>query len=69
MNRTRQPATQQPRELPWWLGGDESCEFCLQQYDIELEYRCVECDHPICPMCVVTIRETRRVLCPQCSES
>lgn len=54
-------------ELPWWLEGSELCGFCYQQYAVELEYRCAECDGPICPLCVV-VRETRQSLCPQCTE-
>ena len=50
---------------PWWLSqGDEECPHCEGDYIFETEVRCVQCDAPICPMCVV--RVGRRVLCPGC---
>jgi hypothetical protein len=51
----------------WWLdGGDEQCRVCHQRYAYEVEYRCVDCDAPICPFCVITVRRTRRSYCPGC---
>lgn len=58
--------TQQHVQPPWWLSGEETCEFCAQQYTLEVEFRCVDCDRPICPMCVVVVRESHRVVCPEC---
>lgn len=53
--------------IPWWLApGPETCEFCLRAYHVEAGYRCIDCDQPVCPLCVVTIRETRVVACPHC---
>lgn len=52
---------------PWWLDGDEDCPHCEQRYALEMEVRCVDCDAPICPFCVVRVRA--RVYCPQCEES
>lgn len=51
---------------PWWLGGGgEQCPDCDGTYAYEMEYRCVACDAPICPLCVVRVRRT--VLCSGCS--
>ena len=51
----------------WWLdGGTEQCHVCLQSYAYEAEYRCVDCDAPICPYCVVRVKRTGRVYCPGC---
>ncbi len=44
----------------------ERCDFCLQPYVYELEFRCFDCDRPICPICVVTIRARRESRCPEC---
>lgn len=55
------------RGEPWWLSGEEACSACEQSYALEMEYRCVECDAPLCPVCVVTVRE-RVTLCPECAE-
>lgn len=53
-------------DLPWWIDeGFETCTFCLQRYSYEMEYRCLECDAPICPMCIVDVHETV-VACPDC---
>lgn len=51
----------------WWLeGGGEQCEFCLRRYVYEVEVRCVACDAPVCPLCVVRVRETLETYCPSC---
>ncbi|MDX1622861.1 MAG: hypothetical protein R3199_02650 [Gemmatimonadota bacterium] len=50
----------------WVERADEPCPFCLQRYVLELEVRCVACDQPVCPVCVVRIRENRELLCPEC---
>ena len=57
-----------PRDVPWWLSGGELCGFCLYEYVLEAECRCIECDHPVCPMCAVTVRESLHLLCPACDE-
>lgn len=50
----------------WWLGnGEEECAHCDHSYAYEAEVRCVHCDAPMCPMCVV--RMGRRVFCPGCA--
>lgn len=40
---------------------------CLQSYHYELEYRCVDCDQPLCPDCVVRVSvEVAELHCPDC---
>jgi hypothetical protein len=60
----------EPRpDLPWWAaGGSERCPRCHQLYAYELEYRCVDCDGPLCPLCgVATLTvEVREVRCGEC---
>jgi hypothetical protein len=52
---------------PWWAdGGDGRCGFCAQRYASEVEYRCVSCDTPVCPHCVVIVRTRREAYCPRC---
>jgi len=34
----------------------ERCRDCEALFHYELEIRCVDCDAPICPFCVVTER-------------
>ena len=56
--------------MNWWNEpGTEVCGHCLQRYAYEIEYRCSWCDGPLCPMCVVYIRGTRRPVCPECLKS
>ena len=51
--------------IPWWLDlGEEDCPHCEQPYSYHAEVRCLECDAPICPMCVVHIHE--HAVCPDC---
>ncbi|HLQ85888.1 MAG TPA: hypothetical protein VK110_07020 [Salinisphaeraceae bacterium] len=57
-------------QTPWWLeAGAEECPFCLQHYHFEAGYHCSACDRPICPVCVLEIQASRRVLCPHCHAS
>lgn len=58
------------RELPWWAhGGSERCPRCLQLFAYEVEYRCVECDGPLCPFCAVSVTvEVREVRCHGCHD-
>lgn len=52
----------------WWLsGGDEECSHCGQLYAYEAEYRCSDCDGPMCMHCVA-VHEERRV-CPDCTST
>ena len=52
---------------PWWSDpGPVQCQFCLQAYRSECGYHCGDCDRPLCPVCVVTVRGRREVICPAC---
>lgn len=50
----------------WWLGGRETCDFCLQLYVLEMETRCAQCDRSVCPMCVTEVQASHLLLCPEC---
>ena len=54
--------------LPWWAtAGNQSCPVCLQRYHYELEYRCADCDQPLCPHCAVRVSvEVAELHCPDC---
>ncbi len=55
------------RAAPWGLeAGPETCEFCLHTYHYEAGYHCVHCDRPVCPLCVMVVREREVVVCPDC---
>lgn len=62
----RESRPQSANTSSWWLLGEEHCEHCHQEYTLTLEYRCIECDGPVCPHCVVVVEETTRVVCPKC---
>ena len=50
----------------WWsLPGPDYCEFCQHGFHVEIGYYCTGCDRPICPLCIVTVRET--IHCSECS--
>lgn len=51
---------------PWIERSDEPCPSCLHRYALEMEVRCVACDRPLCPVCVVRVRESREWFCPEC---
>ena len=56
--------------VPWWLQpGTETCPFCEAGYPFGAGYYCIDCDRPICPVCVVEIHASRKVYCPQCLPS
>jgi hypothetical protein len=66
------PAQVPLRPAPWWLWEDETCEHCggcAQPYALEIAYFCVDCDHPVCPICAVIVRESGAALCPECFQS
>lgn len=51
----------------WWVeGGTEVCDVCGHPYAYQLEYRCYDCDAPICPVCVVTVHREGQSFCPGC---
>jgi hypothetical protein len=53
--------------MRWWLaGGEHDCPHCEQTYAYEVEARCLECDAPICPMCVVRVE--KHLYCPDCRD-
>lgn len=57
-------------DLPWWLeSGVEECEVCFAAVHYEALYHCVDCDRPLCPVCAVTVIETRSVVCSECGEA
>jgi hypothetical protein len=52
----------------WWLEqGTEICPACNQLYLYETEYRCLDCDGPICSQCV-QMKQTLKIVCPTCLE-
>lgn len=44
----------------------ENCPHCREGYVYELELRCVECDGPMCPLCVVQVKGAVGHICPVC---
>lgn len=46
----------------------ERCPHCHGRYVYELEVRCVDCDGPMCPLCVVHFRGVSELRCPRCPE-
>lgn len=49
----------------WWIeGGEEECPSCEASYAYEVEVRCLDCDAPMCPICVVW--SARQARCPEC---
>ncbi|HKK53723.1 MAG TPA: hypothetical protein VKA74_19165 [Myxococcota bacterium] len=58
-----------PKAAPWALEpGPEVCGFCDRAYHIEAGAFCVDCDRPACPLCIVEVRESRCLVCPDCRE-
>src|SRR6266498_3165553 len=54
------------QNLPWWLEqGVEICPACGHTYVYQTEYRCVECDGPVCSVCVTRTIEME-FSCPTC---
>ena len=56
-----------PRRMqPWWLTDTtETCPACSQAYAYHTEIRCVDCDGPLCPICV-QVTTTLELFCPGC---
>lgn len=56
-------------DMPWWLEpGPEHCSHCLRAHHLEVSVRCVQCDQPVCPLCVVTVRRAETIVCPSCHQ-
>lgn len=52
----------------WWLEpGAERCAACEVQLHYETQTHCFECDSPLCPVCITTVLEKRRVVCTECN--
>lgn len=47
----------------------ERCPHCLQTYVYELEVRCLDCDEPMCPLCVAWVRGRAEARCARCREA
>lgn len=47
-----------------WAEGSDECPHCGQRYAYELEARCMHCDDPMCPVCMLRVRGQTR--CPRC---
>ena len=43
------------------------CPACEQPHALDIEYRCVGCDGPVCALCVVVVREHQEAWCPTCA--
>lgn len=55
--------------LPWWLReGTELCDHCQTRYWYEVEVRCVACDRPGCPACMVVERAHAETWCAECRD-
>ena len=50
-------------------GEIETCEFCLQRYSYDMQYRCIVCDAPVCPLCACCMWEVKDVWCPECNKA
>ena len=49
------------------IDATETCPSCRQTYAYHTEIRCVDCDEPVCPICVQTTT-TLALSCPTCVE-
>ena len=62
-----------PRKMPqgtqsWWLSDStETCPACSQAYAYHTEIRCLDCDGPLCPICV-QVTTTMEFSCSDCFE-
>jgi hypothetical protein len=53
---------------PWWISdATETCPACSQAYAYHTEIRCVDCDGPLCPICV-QVTTALEVSCSGCFE-
>jgi hypothetical protein len=53
-----------PRTAWWEEAGPDYCEFCQHAFRVEVGFHCADCDRPICPVCVIRVREW--AACPEC---
>jgi hypothetical protein len=55
---------------PWWFEpGPGACATCLGEVHYEVLVYCEDCDGPICPTCVVEVREAPTPRCRACAEA
>lgn len=60
------PRKMSPAIQPWWLAdATETCPACSQAYAYHTEIRCLDCDGPLCPVCVQMTAELE-YSCPTC---
>ena len=53
------------RESRWWLEvGTEVCPACNHTYAYQTEHYCVDCDGPVCAVCIEIIE--REPVCSSC---
>jgi hypothetical protein len=50
-----------------WINGTERCSFCTGSYAWEVGVYCVDCDGPMCPLCLVVVYGSDGPRCPECS--
>ena len=50
----------------WGEDAWELCRSCSGRIALELTIRCIDCDGPFCPVCVVQSRESAEVTCREC---
>ena len=56
------------KQQAWWLeAGSETCPACSHTYAYRTEFYCLDCDGPVCALCVET--HTVESLCPDCFKS
>ena len=57
------------KEAGWWVTEETAhCGFCAHGYSWDMAVHCVDCDEPVCPLCVVYV-ERRVCRCPECREA
>lgn len=60
----------EPLPSPWWLEiGPETCTGCEITLHLEALVYCVQCDHPFCPICAVSVSRHEQYLCIDCEEA
>ena len=52
---------------PWWLEeGEQQCIACQHRFRYEAGYFCLDCDGPLCPVCVRYRVRSDDVVCGTC---